>query len=57
MDKKIKCAYHLCKKTLKKAKLLKECFISCTELYQKTNRENIAVKLVPKKTRWHTNFN
>lgn len=27
------------------------------EFYQKTNRENIAVKLVPKKTRWHMNFN
>lgn len=57
MTKKIKCAYHLCKKTLKKAKLLKECFTSCTGFYQKTNRENIAVKLVPKKTRWHMNFN
>ena len=30
---------------------------TCTGFYQKTNRENIAVKLVPKKTRWHINFN
>ena len=57
MTKKINVLTTFAKKTLKKAKLLKECFTSCTGFYQKTNRENIAVKLVPKKTRWHMNFN
>lgn len=57
MTKKIKCAYHLCKKDVEESKAIERMLHFMHGFYQKTNRENIAVKLVPKKTRWHMNFN
>lgn len=58
MTKKIKmCLPQLCKKTLKKAKLLKNASLHARDFIKRRTEENVAVKLVPKKTRWHMNFN
>ncbi|STM58417.1 Rac prophage; zinc-binding protein [Escherichia coli] len=57
MTKKIKCAYHLCKKDVEESKAIERMLHFMHGILSKDERENIAVKLVPKKTRWHMNFN
>ena len=56
MTKKIKCAYHLCKKDVKESKAIERMLHFMHGILSK-DEPNIAVKLVPKKTRWHMNFN
>ncbi|STN49547.1 Rac prophage; zinc-binding protein [Escherichia coli] len=57
MTKKIKCAYHLCKKDVEESKAIERMLHFMHGILSKDEPRNIAVKLVPKKTRWHMNFN
>lgn len=57
MTKKIKCAYHLCNKEIEESKSIKRPLHFMRGVIQTTEMKNIVVKVVPKKTRWHTNFN
>lgn len=57
MTKKIKYAYHLCNKGIKESKSIKRPLHFMHGVIPTTEMKKYCSEIVPKKTRWHTNFN
>ena len=57
MTKKIKCAYHLCKKDVEESKAIERMLHFMHGILSKDEPRKYCSEACAEKTRWHMNFN